>query len=393
MFWAQQSASTLLNPPFALSLAIMFAGLTCLVKKKYMLAVICFGVLSFIKIYAGVLVLGALFCGALYDYFRNKRLDYFKVFLGSLLLAVVLFLPLNRSSGKVLVWQPGWFLETMMAVSDRVNWPKYYEAMINYRAAHNWPKFIVAYVIAGVIFLAGNLGLRIVGLLSLRKIDTMSVVLGSITLAGFLLPMVLLQKGTPWNTIQFLYYALTIMGVFAAFTLSKLNWKLSLLTFTLLSAPGIWGTVKQYLPARPPAMISSAELEALNYLQLQPQGTVLTIPFDKAKADAAQAKPPRPLYRYESTGYIAAYTSHTTYLEDEVNLNITGYDWPSRRKQVEVFFKTQDQMLANKFLLDNRIRYVYLVAGERPVLGEGELNGKEIFANPEVTIWKINLSD
>ncbi len=390
MFWSQQSVSTLLNPPFALSLVILFGGLWCLLKKKYPWAIVLFGLLGFIKIYAGILLLGGLFLAGTYEFVINRKSKWLVVWLGALILSILFFLPLNKSSGRVIVWQPGWFLETMMAVSDRANWPKYYQAMINYRAAQNLPKAILAYFIAAVIFILGNIGIRIAAMFRKPEISGVSILLTTISVVGFLMPLFFLQRGTAWNTIQFTYYSLIIVGIFAGINWSRLKPKFSIILFILLVGPGVWGTVKQYLPERPPAMISNMELSALDFLSRQPLGTVLSIPFDKAKADEAQPFPPRPLYRYESTGYVSAFSGQPGFLEDEVNLNITGYDWPARRNKVLEFFKTQDQSLANIFLTENNIRYVYLVAGERPALGESQLHGKEIFSNSEVTIWQIN---
>src|SRR3989344_1824494 len=43
-FWSQQAISTLVNPPFALSLVFLLAGLLCLQKNKYVLAGLIFAI-------------------------------------------------------------------------------------------------------------------------------------------------------------------------------------------------------------------------------------------------------------------------------------------------------------------------------------------------------------
>lgn len=389
MFWAQQAISTLINPPFALSLIFIFFGLTALLKDKKLLAIICFGFLTEIKIYAAILVFGGLLIAS----FKNK--DYFKVFLGSLTLGLLVFLPLNRSSGSLLVFKPFWFLETMMAVSDRANWPKYYEAMINYRAAHNYFKGIPAYLIAFAIFAIGNMGLRVLALGQLvkHKFDTFDFLFWSMISAGFILPMFILQTGTPWNTIQFTYYSLVFSGILAGVYISKFKSQIPILfAFILLTAPGVWGTLRQYLPGRPPAMVSTKELEALNFLRLQPAGTVLTPLYDPGAAHAAENNPPRPLYLYESTAYVSAFSNHAVFLEDEVNLNITNYSWQSRAQQTRDFFTTLDSAKARRFLQDNHIKYIYLpqIYKIRPQIGPALIGAKTIFDNYEASIWLIN---
>lgn len=389
MFWAQQAISTLINPPFALSLIFIFFGLWALLKDKNLLAILCFGLLTEIKIYAAILILGGLLVGSL----RNK--NYFKVFLGSAILGLAIFLPLNKASGSVLIFKPFWFLETMMAVSDRANWPKYYEAMINYRAAHNLFKGIPAYAIAFIIFVFGNLGLRVIGIgETLRgKLSNMHYLLITMIMAGFLLPMFILQVGTPWNTIQFTYYSLVLCGILAGIYFSRLKSQAtSLIIFLLLTVPGVWGTLRQYLPNRPPAMISSKELEALHFLSTQSAGIVLTPLYDPDAAKAAENHPPRPLYLYESTAYVSAFSNHPVFLEDEVNLNITNFDWQGRAEAEKTFFASLDPIQARKFLMDNHIKYIYLpqIYKIRPKLGQALLGVTSVFDNYETAVWKVN---
>lgn len=393
MFWAQQAVSTLLNPPFAMSLIVMFAGLWCLHQKKYNWAMALFGVLGFVKIYAGLLVLGGLFVAGIHAYIYRKNSKWLAVWLGSTILGILFFLPLNHGSGQVIVWQPGWFLETMMAVSDRANWPKFYEAMVNYRSGHDFVKGPIAYGVAMGIFMIGNLGLRIVGWKPLfkKRLTEWEVLFACIIAAGFILPMLVLQRGTPWNTIQFSYYSLVFFGVFAGIAMA--GWKrqkLAICVFVVATLPGAWGTVRQYLPSRPPAKLSLQEVQALDYLSKLPPGVVLTVPFDKDLADAAQVNPPRPLSLYESTAYVAAFSGKQVFLEDQVNLDITGYPWQGRREDVLSFFRQQDPKLATDFLSDNQIQYLYLddVANRRPILSDTQLGMDVIYENSQVAIWK-----
>src|SRR3989344_9626466 len=122
-----------------------------------------------------------------------------------------------------------------------------------------------------------------------------------------------------------------------------------------LTIPTTIGTLGQYVPARPPAMISSGELKALEFLSIQPSGVVLTYPFDSAKAKEAEANPPRPLYLYESTAYVSALSGQSVYLEDQVNLDITGYSWGERRNDVKSFLESSDDEFPRNFLRQNNI--------------------------------------
>ncbi|MCK4588736.1 hypothetical protein KAT60_02875, partial [Candidatus Woesebacteria bacterium] len=229
MFWAQQAISTLVNPPFALSIVLMFLGLILLIRYKksagfglLVLISLIFGSLVQVKIYAGILSLGGLFVAGTFEYFRKKDFNVLKVFVGSFLTSLLLYLPLNKFSSNLIVYRPFWFLETMMGLTDRFYWQRFYEAMVNYRLGNIWIKAIPAYLIAFLIFLIGNMGTRIIKvpliikwLRDFKKIRVTEIFLLVVIVGGVVFPMFFLQAGTPWNTIQFFYYSLVFSGVLA----------------------------------------------------------------------------------------------------------------------------------------------------------------------------------
>ena len=409
MFWAQQGISTLINPPFALSLVLLLWGLIILLKKKkrvldYLLAILVFGILIQVKAYAGVLALGALALAGIYKFFKKQGSEILLVFLGSLILSLLLFLPLNSGAQGLLVFRPFWFLETMMGLSDRVGWERFASAMTNWRLGNIWIKAVPAYIVAFVIFWFGNLGTRVVKeilvvrwLKNVKRLDWLEVFFASVIVTGATLPMFFLQKGTPWNTIQFVYYSLFASGLLAGVVLGELTQKLGGsrawvvgIVVVLLTIPTTIATLEHYLPSRPPSMIPTSELKALEFLSTQPDGVVLTYPFDRQKAKAAEANPPRPLYLYESTAYVSALSGKSVYLEDEVNLDITGYPWRERRNKVEGFLLSLDHSLVREFPRENNIAYVYWLKGQRATLGEGQIGMKRIFENDMVEIFRID---
>lgn len=364
MFWAQQSMSTLINPPFAMSLILLLVGLILIKNKKYWWAGLVFAVLPHIKIYAGLLAFGGLLVAGLKD--RNL----YKTLILSLIIYLVTNYQLLTTSSSLVVWRPGWFLETMMALSDRFNWPRFYEAMINYQAAGNYSKAILAYGVAFGIFVIGNMGTRIIGL-----VQTKNWFYTSIIGAGLVLPMFFVQSGTAWNTIQFFYYSLFFAGILAGLSIQRLP-KILKVFVVMLTIPTAIQTLPHYLPSRPPAKISIEELDALKFLSTQPAGVVVSYP-----AIVKDTQAPRPLYEYESTAYVSAFSGHSSFLEDEVNLNIMSYDWFTRRKTVDGFWK---QPTVN-FLIDNNITYVYLIKKT----GMLSIDMSNIFENSEIAIYRV----
>ena len=401
IFWAQPSMLTLINPPFALSLVFILVGLNLLVKinkastGKYLLLVLLFGLLIQVKAYAGVIVLGALFTSGLYEFWKERKLTYFKIFIASALISFVVFLP-NLGSGSLLQFNPFWFLETMMSFPDRLGWVRFGEAMVNYRAAGNWLRAIPAYVIAIVIFWYGNLGARFMNefywvklIKSKKKISSFDNFLGSAIAIGFMCTLLFVQKGTAWNTIQFFYYSLFFTSilsgvVFAGILDSKYTKRyknLLIVGILVLTLPTTVSILRHYLPSRPPSMIPNYELEALWFLGNQQKGTVLVLPFDRKTAGEAVDNPPRPLRLYESTSYVSAYSGQQVWMEDEVNLDITSYNWQERREKLSKIIEENNQDRMRQFLDEENISYVYAVgeknnvfSGLENIYGESDLN-------------------
>lgn len=394
-FWAQQSISTLINPPYSFSLVLILIGLIALLKKKIVLSILFFGILIQIKAYAAVLVLAGLFIAAIYEWILNRKTTVLKVFLGSFLINFVLFNQTKIDGFSIFSWQPFWFLETMMSYSDRLGWDRFYSAMTTYKMGNIWFKEIGAYLVALLIFIVGNFWTRLVFLKDIfKKIDAFKILFLIIISLGTLIPLFFVQNGTPWNTIQFIYYSIFFSGILAGISLSEMkvdsqyhNWLIFVVI--MFTIPTTVISLKDiYIPSRPPAKISVEEYQALNFLRGEPDGIVLNYPFDKYKAQEAENNPPRPLYLYESTSYISAYTNKQSYLEDEVNLNIMGYDWQKRKEELIDWYKLSDPNLANQFLIDNNIKYIYWLKPQRHILGETDLSLLQIFENKEVIIYK-----
>lgn len=405
LFWAQQSISTLVNPPFALSLLLIFIGLFLLlisIKTKnrnlLIVAAFLFGILIQIKIYGGILILLGLFASGIYNIFKRKGIFLMKVFTSSLIVSILL-LP-GEFSHNMLIFRPFWFLEEMLATPDRLYWPKMASAIFNYKLSGDWGKLFLAYALTFVIFWFGNLGTRVIKeplvfdwLKNIRRASWLEVFFISVIAFGIVIPTFFIQSGTPWNTIQFLYYSLIFSGILAGIYIGRwlerqkkaTNRFIAKGLIVLLTIPTTIGTLWfHYLPSRPPAKISNEELEALYFLSKQPKGTVLTQPFDKEMAQEAIKNPPRPLYLYESTAYVSAFSGQQVFLEDEVNLEITGYDWRERRKIVESFFENPTK----DFLLKNGIEYVYLIKDCKTHNLE-LINLEKLFENDEVCIYTL----
>lgn len=411
IFWSQQAISTLINPPFALSIAILFFALTSMLNylktrniKNTIITVILFSLLIQIKAYAGLLALTALFSASIFESLVKKTNKILRIFIPSLVLSIAIFLLLNPNAGSLIIWKPFWFLEQMMLLSDRVGWQRFGEAMVNYRLANNWIKFVPALIVSFNIFLFGNLGTRFISffliiywLVNYKKLNSIQVILLTLAAAGIAVPMLFLQEGTPWNTIQFFYYTQVVLGIIAGITFSKItqfkkNIKIKnilIVSLIALTVPTTFASLKNvYLPGRPPSKLDIEELQALQFLKSQPNGAVLTYPHGY-EPTVLSTQAPKSLVNYVSTAYVSAYSQKPVFLEDEINLTITNYAWENRRQEVVNFLETLDEEQAKNFLKENNISYIYWIKGQRAKLGEAQLGIERIYENELVDIYKV----
>ncbi len=382
LFWAMQSPSNQLNPPYMLSillLLILIYLLSTQNPKKILISLLLI-FLPIIKVYSAVpafIILG-------FYALRNKK--YLFTFIISLFFAILLFFQYNSSSSSLIKFQPFWFVNSMIESPDRLNIPKIANIRYTLESSEEiGPRLLIYYITAIFVFYFGNFAFR---LLALKEIIKEKSLLISIATCS-LIPLFFIQKGTSWNTIQFLYYALFLANIPLSIYLSK-HPKLAYIIILLNFLPLI-GSLPNFTGKIPPTAISKSEIEALNFLKNQPQGTVLTYPYD-AYLRKSFSTTPIPIYSYETTSYVSAYSGQQTFLEDEMNLENSGYDWQSRRFQSENFFSQKNTFADRGFLVNNQIDYLYLpkiYLSKSPLLLT-ELSIKSIYENPEVIIYQVN---
>ncbi len=407
LFWSMQSISTLINPPFAFSLIILFIGLVLWLEKRHesvfwqLFIGFLFGFLSLVKVYAGILIGFGLSFFWLYKLIKkeNKRSDL--IVLLSTALTSLIFLILMRvfNSQPGLVFRPLWFPHSLIESLDKVYLPKLAVLRINLLRqglSIKLPILIIIELSLIVFFFIGNLGTRLFGLWQLilnqikNKLTDFNLLAILIIVFGSLFPLLFIQKGTSWNTIQFFYYVQVMVNFYLAIYLTKLfdERKFFLLSLIILATiPTTYSTLRGYLGDTPPAAIPLYELSMLKKLEKADDGVVLTYPYEKYFDLDIQT--PRPVYLYETTAYVSAMSGKASYLEDEMNLEITGYSWQKRLEDSKKFFTTYDKIWARGFLLNNKIDYIYLVNDQGFNLQPGDLGLKKIFSNGQVKIYQV----
>lgn len=399
-FWANQSISFNLNGPFAISLVIIIAIFQLLpkynLKRKKLFMILCLliGPLIAFKAYGGILILASFLIYGL----LKRSLSFLYIFTVGSAISVILYL-LNFTIGtKALLFSPFWFIHSMIDSPDRVGWLRLTLARESGLSGGNWFKYLSAEIIGFLIFLIGNLGVRFFALFSLLKFNKILkqnqyLFLFIFTILGFSIPIIFIQVGNPWNTIQFVYYSLYVSALVAAVIIAvfltivnRLVSFVILIILLVITPINSWATANTYLTQRPHAFIGNEEVQALEFLKSQNNGVVLTFPYDeKLKTKISE---PWPLSVYDSTAYVSALSAKAVFLEDEPQNEILLTDFKKRKVLSKDFFAAQNEK-DNEFLKSNNIKYIYLakIYGRR--LDEQTLNIENIFENDMVIIYEV----
>lgn len=273
-FWVSQTFSMMVNPQLVLSFSLVLVGI-CLQKmyleRPTVLKLLTF--LSIILILAGIkfyaVVFGVVSVAVTLLYFvLDHRLplkqSLHHILVGGIFFAVgsVLFILPYLGNNKVsLFWSPLWYPRTMIEASDRVpvpHWAMYEPYFLEQRM---WAQYLKIKFLELIIFIGGNTGTRIIalivpiiGLVTVlmkrrfpKKLSFMQVQLWLIVLIGATLPLLFLQTGYVWNTIQFWYYTLIALSLLAGLACYKLSVWLHPAIFFLLAVVLVLLTIPTYI--------------------------------------------------------------------------------------------------------------------------------------------------
>ncbi len=235
-FWVSQTFVMMVNPQIIFSLALTFSVLSLLTQFKdnsRIELLIIFLIASSIgfKSYSWV-VLSAIYATHLLVKIVKKR-DLRLAIWGVLFLIISLpfiWLITGFETGSFF-YEPLWFVNTMIESPDRVNHIIWKFMEDHYLYTKNWPRLIWLKTREILIFFFGNLGTRSVfvllpAFLLKKKKSFLNGELLLLCLIGFLFssifPLLFLQRGIVWNSIQFWYYALIFANILVSILLSKL---------------------------------------------------------------------------------------------------------------------------------------------------------------------------
>src|SRR3989344_2633392 len=425
IFWVSQTHSVLGNPPHASAFIILTAFLFCLLRyfksydyKYFFLSVILGGSIIGFKVYGGILILFGLLIVGIYEIFAKRIFKTLLLFLASFLLSFGIYFPNSAGSQDFLIWQPWWYIRTMVVATDRLNWLDLELRRQHYLSRGTWNanlRVVQLETTAFLIFLFGNLGMRFLGFWTIFKQLRENIFRNSfnlffliITLTSFTIPVLFLQKGVAWNSIQFNQYFLLLFGFLAAIAVTDLLIKIKIkairttslrptvlkvitvIIIIFLAIPTQVGLLWQFYSNPALSKISYGELEALNYLKQNSErdAVVLTAPFNKYEKDMYK-NPTIPIYAWYDTGYVSVFTSRKTLIADEEQINIMGYDVDELVNERKEAFDSTDSNKMNDFLKKYDVDFIYLVWEERFAAEVENINADLVFENEDSRIYRV----
>lgn len=410
IFWATQPQSASGNPPQIISNFLVLTALYFLInflqkrgdKATFAICVLLFGTLSAFKIYAGVVLLAALGIAGVWQLIKDKSFRLLLLTCLSGALAAILYFPNTSGSTSFLIFEPWWYIRTMIVEPSRLNLIDWELRRQTYIYEHNWKRVIFLEGLGLLIFFFGNLGMRFVGLWDFLKQtkdslkNYFNLVFILIILLSIVLPLLFLQKGVASNTSQFLQYLVLLMGILAGITTAKITTKFKFLIplIILLMIPTQAGLLYEFYgsPQNPrPAFtkISSYELEALKFVKenTRPKDTIITPPYNQYFSLGDEIPN---IWDWFDTSYVSAFSSRRTYMDDYEQVDIMGYNYKPRFETKRIIFESKDVKEAKEAFNKTSANILYFPKAERPQISPKDLGLNKIFENQVIEVWKIN---
>ncbi|MCA9372212.1 hypothetical protein KC726_04940 [Candidatus Woesebacteria bacterium] len=346
-----QSANLLLNPPFALSLPIIFYLLVLIYEKNYSLKTTIHFILGVIAIVAfkfyGIVVAGVFSLIFFYEMVKSKQIPWKQIILRLLFFFCLFFLMVifvynpfrSPTSEPLFKFSPFAMVHATIEERDLLYLPNIVNARYYLYAQGVWgPRLLAIELFSTAIFILLHFGARILGLVYIcfqffrRKTTSHNYYIFFTIVATTLATILFIQRGEWWNTVQFSYYGIALSNIFLAIVVFKIMQKKTLLRYILAGSIIVLLLPQNYqifttFTTRNSIYIDDKELEALAYLDKQPYGVVFTAFQDVEKQ-----------YRflpYKLTGYVSAFTDKPIFYGHEAQMSITGIDYRERKARVE----------------------------------------------------------
>jgi hypothetical protein len=363
------------------------------------------GVTIEFKVYGGLILLGSLLVLGIYELIFKKRYQIILLFGIVLTVSSLLYFPNASGTGSFIIFQPWWFIRTMVVVNlGLLDWELRRQTYLSIGRFTSYLRVIQLEGTAFLIYLFGNLGMRVVGFIKIvrdfvsgKVKKSMNVFVYTAAFTAFVVPLLFLQKGVVYNSIQFSQYFLLLFGFLAAVSMARMMKKIKHNSFKIiisslvivLAIPTTFGLLYQFYANKPLAKVSASELSALNFLKTtNPDSVILTAPYNQYSQNK-DGTPPVPIYDWSDTGYIAALSGRKTTISDTQQIDIMGYDFKNLLSSRDAAFADKTGSLLSAFVRNYKVDFIYLNKGEDSP-DYSKLNVERVYTNSEVDIYRVN---
>lgn len=411
-FGITQPATSLVNPPFSISIILLIALLFSLLqyfksKNKgwfFPLAILAGSSLMF-KVYVGIIIFSGLGVLTLAEVIK-KRFAFILVLLGALLILFGTYGVFKDPTSKIYfdpLWSPNRVMEANLP------WYGFAEKYDTYTKQGVIKGFVEIEFIALIVFIIGSLGTRIFGLIYFLplflkkkiKISSFDIVLWTMTLTSILIPLFFIQSGKVFEMIQMTWYFLFLTSIVASAGLYKLAEhlrfnKIIILFFIILTLPSAYEKINFYLTSSG-ENLSKEYIESTKFLKSQGNydSTVLELPSTSTYIGMNTTKEDVNSWFGGSTPKLLALSNKRGYINNEF-INFLGVDYSSRLGIVVSIIKYENDPDYIKYFSDikdtlknNKISYIY---SPKPLLRLEKTNIiQRVFTNRTAFIYKVNL--
>lgn len=419
IFWATQPQSSSGNPPQIVSNFLLLTSLyflTIYLQKKnsklmFAICVLMFGTLSAFKIYAGVVLLVALGLTGIWQLIKERDFGLLLITFFSGILSALLYFPNASGSTSFLIFQPWWYIRTMVVEPSRLNlidWELRRQTYLYIGRLTSYLRVIQLEGTAFLIFFFGNLGMRFLGLWDMVKMSKNSsknyfnLIFILITIISLILPLLFLQKGVASNTSQFLQYFILLFGILAGMTTAQILFKakisiriLTTALIMLIMIPTQAGLLYEFYgppdhPRAPFAQITEQELTALKFIKENTANddVIVTPPYNQY-LNLGGSTPN--IWDWFDTSYIAALSARRTYMDDYEQADIMGYDYKLRLEIKKTIFESEDGNEVKAALTKTNANLVYFPKAQKPKVNLNDIGLSLIFQNQSVEIWDTKI--
>lgn len=371
-FGIQQPISSLINPPFAISIIIIIAVLFSIYEylrtkeNKWLVPVVlCIGLVSMFKVYAGIILLGGFLLFTFLQLFKRK----YVLLVASLFIGILFTVTYGifRDTSSTLIFAPLWAPHSVLV--DNMPWYGYAEKMYTYTKLSVIKGVMETELYSWYVFAFGNLGTRLIGLLFLplfllkkgKKPSFFAFTILIMTAISILIPLFFIQSGKVFEIIQMAWYFLFFVSLLAAFGFYKLfsfsySKIIKIIPFAIilvLTLPSAYDNFRVYFASLDSSRfsLSSPYFKAMQFLQSQGNynETVIEVPDKNIHANKKEILS---WYRSSSPA-IVAFGNKRGYLNNEY-IDFAGVNIASR---IEFIRKI---ILLNDMFSNNSVEYLEL---------------------------------